>query len=146
MAWLVFCLGCLSQDSSPVFENLVSALPVFPGEKVQANFSHFVRISKCNIFNYLPDLAFSLNKTFTKYQTDFSAVSQTKKSVLLRITQIATMPSLSTYSSQACILNRISILWTRRIIKLFSIFYMFNIFETTDRSFILEVYFTGKSS
>lgn len=54
----------------------MGALPVFPGEKVQANFSHFVLEFQSITFS---DLAFSLNKTLTKYQTGFSAVPQTKK-------------------------------------------------------------------
>lgn len=55
------------------------------------------------------------------------------------------MPSLSTYNSQACILNGISILLTRRMNKTI-LCSMFNLFEITDRSYILEVYFTGKKT
>lgn len=55
------------------------------------------------------------------------------------------MPSLSTYISQACILSENSILLTRRMNKTI-LYSLFNFFEITDRSFILEVYFTGKKT
>ena len=58
--------------------------PRFPwGKGIGQCLSFCIRALKSDVFNYLPDLAFSLNKTLTKYQAHVSAVPTTESALLL---------------------------------------------------------------